>query len=167
MSMDLARVFRHLTTPSLRMRRAFPQATLDAIEQAIRSGEDLHGGELRFVVENSLDGVPLWRGLSPRERTIDLFSQLRVWDTEHNSGVLLYVLMADRCVEIVADRGIDARVGPRAWSDICRSMEARFRAGEFDAGAREGIEAVSALLAEHFPREADDRNELPDQPIVL
>lgn len=165
--MDLARVFRHLTTPSSRMRRAFPQATLDAIEAAIRSGESLHGGELRFVVESSLDGAPLWGGQSPRERAIELFSQLRVWDTEHNSGVLMYVLMADRSVEIVADRGIDARAGARAWLDIGRSMETRFRAGEFDTGAREGIEAVSALLARHFPRAVDDRNELPDRPLVL
>ena len=164
--MNLSRLIRHLLTPSWQVKRAFPAATLRAIEQAIGACESTHVGELRFVIEGSLDGVPLWREQSARDRAIDLFSQLRIWDTEHNCGVLVYVLLADRSVEIVADRGIHACCGSKAWSAICRGMEAKFADGEFHAGSLQGIAAIGDLLANHFPAEDDHRNELPNAPVV-
>ncbi|ABM41708.1 protein of unknown function DUF477 [Acidovorax sp. JS42] len=165
--MDLSRILRHLATTSWQVRRAFPASTLKAIEEAVRASESSHGGEIRFVVEGALDGAPLWRGQSARERAIDLFGRLRVWDTEHNNGVLIYVLLADRRVEIVADRGIHACCGANAWAVICRGIEERFSKGDFDAGSVLGIEAVTRLLACHFPVRSDDHNELPDNPVVL
>ncbi|AEB85708.1 MULTISPECIES: TPM domain-containing protein [Comamonadaceae] len=165
--MDLSGILRHLAMTSWQVRHAFPASTLKAIEEAVRASESSHGGELRFVVEGALDGAPLWRGQSARERAIDLFGRLRVWDTEHNNGVLIYVLLADRRVEIVADRGIHACCRANAWTEICRGMEERFAKGDFGAGSVLGIEAVTGLLACHFPVHSDDHNELPDNPVVL
>jgi uncharacterized membrane protein len=119
------------------------------------------------VVEGALDGVPLFRNQPARERALDVFSQLRIWDTAHNSGVLIYLLLADRDVEIVADRGIDARVGHAGWEKICQQMEADFRAGDFESGVIKGVEAVSHELATHFPRSGAGPNELPDAPVVM
>ncbi|HWS16137.1 MAG TPA: TPM domain-containing protein, partial [Candidatus Methylomirabilis sp.] len=110
---------------------------------------------------------PLFRGHSARERAIDVFSLLRIWDTERNNGVLIYLLLADRDVEIVADRGIHAKVGTEGWETICRPMETAFRQGDFEGGVIRGIQAVTRHLVEHFPAAGDDRNELPDNPVVL
>lgn len=165
--MNIQRLLRHLITTERAVRRAFPPRALDAIERAIRTGESQHAGQLRFVVEGALDGSPLWRDQSPRERALDLFARMGVWDTEHNSGVLIYVLLADRAVEIVADRGIHARCGADIWSGVCRRMQAQFAQGHFDAGAVEGIAAVSHQLMQHFPRGTDHSNELPDRPVLL
>ena len=150
-----------------RINRAFPRDALMAIEKAIRASEVTHRGEIRFVVEGALDIAPLFRGQTARERAIDVFSQLRIWDTEGNNGVLIFLLLADRDVEIVADRGIDAKVGPREWERICREMEAAFRQADYEGGVVGGIREVTRHLAEHFPRIGDDRNELPDKPVVL
>jgi uncharacterized membrane protein len=90
-----------------------------------------------------------------------------VWDTEHNNGVLIYVLLADKDVEIVADRGVDRKVGQDTWQAICHAMESAFREGRFEDGALDGIAAINKLLAQHLPRRATGPNELPDQPIVL
>ncbi len=147
--------------------RAFPDDALIAIERAIKEGEAAHRGEIRFVVEGALHIEPLLRGQTPRERAIDVFSQLGIWDTEHNNGVLIYLLLADRNVEIVADRGIHEKVGAQEWEGICREMEAAFRQGNFKEGVVRGIQGVTRHLAEHFPPIADDRNELPDKPVVL
>jgi uncharacterized membrane protein len=147
--------------------RAFPGDTLVAIDKAIEASEATHRGEIRFAVEGALHIDPLLRGQSARERAIDVFSQLRIWDTERNNGVLIYLLLADRDVEIVADRGIDAKVGPREWERICRNMEAAFRKGDFEGGVIGGIREVTRHLAEHFPPIGDDRDELPDKPVVL
>ena len=165
--MDLARLLRHLATTSARVRRAFPASALRSIEQAIAASEATHAGEIRFVVEGALDGLPLLRGQTARERAIELFARLHVWDTEHNTGVLIYVLLADRRVEIVADRGIHARASAEAWSEICRGMEAHFGSGDFGRGAVHGIEAVTRLVTRHFPPVRGDRNELPDAPLLL
>lgn len=119
------------------------------------------------MVEGALDGRPLFCDQASRERALDVFSQLRMWDTARNSGVLIYVLLADRNVEIVADRGIDAAVGHAAWEAICAAMESEFRNGHFERGALAGIAAVTAHLAAHFPKTGDTRNELPDTPVVL
>ena len=106
-------------------------------------------------------------GLTPRDRAIALFSELRVWDTEHNTGVLIYLLLADRNVEIVADRGVAARVGTAEWEVICREMEGHLREGRYEAGALAGIRATSDLLARHFPARGPRRGEQPDRPVVL
>lgn len=165
--MDLRRIGRHLVEHRWRLRKLFPPRALAAIEQAIKAGEATHAGQVRFVVEGALDGAPLLRGQAARERALDMFSQLRIWDTAHNNGVLIYLLLADRDVEIVADRGIDAKVGAAGWEAICRTMEDDFRAGDFEHGVIRGIEAVSHELAAHFPRQAAGPNELPDTPIVI
>jgi uncharacterized membrane protein len=138
-----------------------------AIEQAIRANEATHYGQVRFAVEAALDVVPLLRNQSARGRAIDVFSLLRVWDTAHNNGVLIYLLLADRDVEIVADRGIALRVAPDEWERICREVEQMFRDGRFEEGVLAGIRAVSRHLARHYPGQSKSSNELPDAPVVL
>ena len=165
--MGIRRIGRHLVEHRWRLRRIFPPATLARIEQAIKAGEATHSGQLRFVVEGALDGAPLFRDQPARERALDVFSQLRIWDTVHNNGVLIYLLLADHDFEIVADRGIDARVGHTGWEKICQAMEADFRAGNFESGVIKGIEAVSRELAAHFPSSGSGSNELPDAPVVM
>jgi len=165
--MNAKRMLKHLFTPDWVALRAFPRATLNRIREAIGQSEKSHDGELRFAVEAGLDFLPLLRGIAPRQRAVDVFSMLRVWDTERNSGVLVYVQLVDRRIEIVADRGISAKVEQREWDAICRSMEASFRAGRFEEGALQGIRAISLLLARHFPPQASNADELPDQPVVL
>ncbi|MET0222279.1 MAG: TPM domain-containing protein [Tardiphaga sp.] len=165
--MSFMRIGRHLLGNKARVRAAFPEASLAAIEAAIKASEASHAGQIRFVVEGALDGAPLFRNQSARARAVDVFSQLRIWDTEHNNGVLIYLLLADRDVEIVVDRGIDARVGTAGWEAICQMMEVHFRAGRFEQGVIAGIEAVTQHLAAHFPGDGADPNELPDAPVVL
>jgi uncharacterized membrane protein len=165
--MGMGRILTHLWYGNWQVSRAFPAAALDRIGSAIAASEARHGGEIRFAVEASLDGAPLLRGLTARDRAVQVFSDLRVWDTEANNGVLIYVLLADRDVEIIGDRGIHAKVGEAGWEAACRAMEEEFRAGRFEAGAVKGIEAVSALLERHFPHTGGDLNELPNRPAVL
>lgn len=165
--MKARRIARHLLTSSGLAKRAFPPVTLDRIEEAIKASETAHLGEIRFAVEAALDGPPLFKGHSARERAIDLFSRLRVWDTEHNTGVLIYLLLADRAVEIVADRGIEQKVDAPAWAAICRRMEAAFAQSNFEAGVLSGVAAVTQLLVRHFPSHGRHQNELPDKPVVL
>lgn len=165
--MGIRRIGKHLIEHRWRVRRIFPPRVLAAIERTIKAGEATHSGQVRFVVEGALDGAPLFRGQSARERALDVFSQLRIWDTAHNNGVLIYLLLADRDVEIVADRGIDAKVGSAGWEKICKAMETDFRAGNFEGGVTGGIEAVSKQLAAHFPRHGGNKNELPDAPVVI
>ena len=165
--MEIKRIVRHSVIGDGHVKRAFPRSTLDKIEQAIRASESAHVGEIRFAVEAALDGAPLFKGQSARDRAIDLFAQLRVWDTRDNTGVLIYLLLADRAVEIVADRGIDAKVDAQEWSTVCRQMEAAFRQGDFEGGVLNGVQAVTRHLATHFPAEGANPNELPDQPLLL
>jgi uncharacterized membrane protein len=165
--MDIARMSRHLLTTHWRVVRAFPRATLSAIEQAIARAESAHDGELRFAVEGALSGKPLYSGQSARERAIDVFSHLRMWDTDQRNGVLIYLLMADRAVEIVADRGVHVKAGTPAWEQICGDMQAAFGAGRYETGAIDGIHAIAQVLAEHFPGSGAPRNELSNQVVVL
>lgn len=165
--MDLMRIAKHLLLADRHLCRAFPAPVLAEIEQAIRRAESRHAGQIRFVVEGGLEPHPLWRGQLARERAIDVFSQLRIWDTEHNNGVLVYVLLADRAVEIVADRGIHARVEAGVWEGICRAKECAFQRGQYAAGVQEGVQAVAAELGRCFPMSAPGVNELPDRPLVL
>ena len=165
--MNAKRVLRHLAMTQGQVNRAFPRAALNAIEQAIKTSEATHWGEVRFVVEGALDGAPLFGGQTAKERALALFSQLRMWDTEHNTGVLIYLLLADRAVEIVADRGIHAKAGPRAWAAICHEMDAAFKAAKFEGGAVSGIQAVTRQLVAHFPAGTRNANELPNKPLVI
>jgi len=165
--MSIGRITRHLLQHHWRRRIVFPPSARARIEQAIKAGEATHAGQVRFVVEGALDGAPLFRNQPARERALDIFSQLRIWDTARNNGVLIYLLLADRKVEIIADRGIDAKVGAAGWEKICVEMESDFRGGDFERGVIKGIESVSRLMAEHFPAERGGRNELPDAPLVI
>jgi len=162
----LVRFFRHLAA-DLSVRRRFPHAVLRAIESAVTEQEKRHSGQLRFAIEGGLPAANLLGGGQARERAIEVFARLGVWDTEHNSGVLLYVLLGDRAVEIVADRGIQARVGQDEWEAICREMQAEFAKGAFERGSLAGIRRVGDLLAAHFPARTVQRNELPDKPALL
>jgi uncharacterized membrane protein len=165
--MNLKRIARHLLSTDRQVKHAFPRQTLLAIEQAIKTGEAAHVGEIRFVIEAALDVHPLFRGQTARERAIDVFSHLRVWDTEHNNGLLIYLLFADRAVEIVADRGIHAKVGAHEWQSICGTMQAAFRQANYQGGVLGGIQAVAQQLDNHFPVGGAGRNELPDQPLLM
>jgi uncharacterized membrane protein len=162
----IARWLRHLLTDRFALRRAFPRSTLQAIEAEVRAQERRHRGELRVVVESSMPFVDVLRGVTPRRRAGEVFTRFRVWDTEDNSGVLVYLLLADRDVEIIADRGLAARVPQAGWDRVARAMEGAFRAGEFERGALAGVRAIGDLLATHFPRHPGDTNELPDAPVV-
>jgi uncharacterized membrane protein len=169
--MRMRRLLRHATALHWRTRMLFPRATLEAIQEAIARAERAHAGEIRFAIETALPPRRIIGEIDPRARALEVFSDLRVWDTEHNNGVLIYVLIADRSVEIAADRGLSARVASAEWEAVCRMMEEHFRAGRFKAGSIAGIDAVGGLLARHFPttipNQAAARNELSDQPTLL
>lgn len=165
--MNLRRILKHLLTPHWVVARTFPRRTLDAIAAAIQASEQTHEGELRFAIEAGLHATALVRGSTPRERAIEVFSALRVWDTEHNNGILIYVQMVDRHLEIVADRGISARVPQEQWDAVGRRMEQAYRRGDFEQGTLAGIGEMTQLLAAHFPLRGAPRNELPDRPVVL
>jgi uncharacterized membrane protein len=166
-SLDIARLARHVIGEDIGRRRAFPPPALQRIRQAITAQEKRHAGEVRFAVEGGLSPLAVLSGVSPRRRAEELFASLRVWDTEHNNGVLVYVLLADRAVEVVADRGIHARVGEAAWAEVCDAMRGHFAAGRFEQGALAGLQRTGDLLARHFPAAGARPNELPDEPVVL
>jgi uncharacterized membrane protein len=163
----LKRFFRHVWMSPIQVRRAFPQATLDAIEQAVKASEAKHRGQLRFVVEAELTSAQLWAGISPRQRAIDVFSGLRVWDTEENNGVLVYVCLADRKVEIVADRGIHHHVGNERWNAICKELELHYRKGDFRSGSVVVLEKIGAELMFYFPAKGEHKNEQSDKPVLM
>jgi uncharacterized membrane protein len=165
--MDLRRFWRHLLMSPARERNAFPRATLDAIQREIAACERSHRGQLVFVVEAELTSGQLWRELGSRERARQVFALNGVWNTEENNGVLIYLLLADRRVEVVADRGIEAKVERAEWEAICRMMERHLRDGRFEEGAVAGVRAVSGLLARHFPAREGGANELPDRPVLI
>jgi len=165
--MDLKRIMKHLSTGRASVQRFFPRQTLGAIELAIQASEAKHDGQIRFAVEAALELSPLLAGQTARQRAIEVFSNLRVWDTEHNNGVLIYLLLADRDVEIIADRGIHVRLGAEVWETICHEMEAAFRKGDFDEGVIAGIHAVGEHLRRHFPSRNGKPNEIPDSPVLL
>jgi uncharacterized membrane protein len=165
--MKSGRALKHFFATRWGTRRRFAPAVLARIERAIADVESRHAGEIRFAIETAFDLPDIWFGTTPRERAVLVFGHLGVWDTAGNNGVLIYVLMADRDVEIVADRAIAARVPQAEWGTVCREMEGHFTAGRFAEGSEAGIAAVGRLLAEHFPGQGADRNELPDRPVLL
>jgi uncharacterized membrane protein len=169
--MKVRRLIRHAAAAHWRTRLAFPSKTLDAIEQAIAAVERTHAGEIRFAIETALSPLHILHGVGPRARALEVFAHLHVWGTERNNGVLIYVLLADRSVEIVADRGFTGRVSTAEWEAVCRLMEGHFRAGRFQIGSIAGVDAIGSLLARHFPADlaqgAQSPNQLPDRPILL
>jgi uncharacterized membrane protein len=163
----LPRILRHLCSTRLRTHMLFAPAVLRQIERACAEAEASHTGEIRFAIETALPLAALWHGVSPRARALQVFAHLRVWDTHHNNGVLIYVLRADRAVEIVADRGISAGVKSSEWEAICRDVERQFGARRFAEGALAGVAGVAQLLGRHFPAGVGGTNELPNQPVLL
>jgi uncharacterized membrane protein len=165
--MRFTRFVRHLCASRWSTRRHFTDEIDAAIEAAIRAAEARTSGEIRFVIETALEPFAAARGFAPRDRALDVFAQFRVWDTELRNGVLIYVLVADRDVEILADRGAAALIPPADWEAAARRMEQEFRAGRYREGAIAGVAAVGGLLERHFPARARDRDELPNQPALL
>jgi len=169
-----------MTHPVLRLlkHRRFDEAdalrivgadAMQRIQALVAASETHHSGEIRVCVEAGLPWSYLRRHATARERAVAMFGKLRVWDTEHNNGVLIYLLLAEHAIEIVADRGIDARVDDAQWAALAQRMGAAFREGRFEDGLTQALEEVSALLVAHFPLAEGqaDRNELPDAPVVL
>ncbi|HAP00254.1 MAG TPA: hypothetical protein DCQ83_09450 [Fibrobacteres bacterium] len=167
MNWNLKRWLRHEFTGKRALAKVLPSDALQRLTQSIADSEKKHGAELRLAVECGMDLSLLLHGVTPRERSLQVFSNLRVWDTQANNGVLIYLSLADRDVEIVADRGIDQIVGAAEWERICRAMEVEFRQGRFEQGLNQGIAAITGHLERHFPHRADDVNELPDAPVIL
>jgi len=159
------RIFRHLFSSS---KRHFPSATLDAIQHAIAASEHRHHGEIVFAAEGNLSLRDIARGRSARDRAHELFTQLRVWNTEHNTGVLVYLLLADHAIEIVADRAVAKKIAEAEWLPICALMQDYFRRADYEHGAIEGVSAVGEVLARHFPANGErNPDELPDRPVLL
>lgn len=162
--MDLIRIAKHLLIPDWWAHRVFPKPVLERINLAVQDSEKRHRGELCFVIEGDLELSALLHGMTPRQRAEDVFAQMRVWDTEHNSGVLIYVQLIDHCIEIVADRGINARVDPVEWNAICDTMQSAFRDGSYEQGSVDAIEAITKLLQQHFPAGEENPDELSNRP---
>ncbi len=161
------RAIRHLFDLSSAQRH-FPAQTLDAIQRAIAASEHQHLGEIVFAVEGSLPLQRVLRSHGARTRAEEVFARLRVWNTEHNSGVLVYILLADHAIEIVADRGIAAKVAQDEWHPACALMQQHFARGEYESGAIAGVAAIGELLARHFPVDGQrNRDELLDRPVLL
>ena len=167
--MDWSRWFRHVFATRRSAVRAFPPEALGAIEAAVDASERLHSGEIRVAIEGSLEPGEIAAGKSPRARALEVFAALGVWDTEANNGVLVYVLLADRDVEIVADRGFNGRVTAAQWAAVCEDMEREFRAGRFASGVIVGVEDVGRIIGAHYPQRPGqrDEDELPNRPTLL
>lgn len=162
------RMLRHLCTWRWRTRTLFDARALEQIQGACATAEAAHQGEIRFAVETALPLRAIWHRLSPRARALQVFAQLHIWDTHHNNGVLIYVLRADRSVEIIADRGINAQVSDAEWQAVCRDVEAHYRVGRYVEGSVAAVTGVARLIARHFPAGvAEDTQDLPNQPVLL
>jgi uncharacterized membrane protein len=162
------RLWRHIVTDHHSLRRTFDAAGMARIEKAIAESEKTHGGQVVFAVESALPLARVHQGITPRERALEVFGLLRVWDTEHNNGVLIYLMLADHDVEIVADRGIADAESDARWRAICADIERACAAGRCVDGVADGIRASAAVIARRFPYDASTaRNELPDKPVVL
>ncbi|WP_413625782.1 TPM domain-containing protein [Luteibacter sp. Lutesp34] len=166
--MDIGRIATNLFGAWFQMGRQFPAATLDAIAKTVAEGEDRHRGELRVAIESRLPFSAVAAGVTARDRAAMLFSHMRVWDTEENCGVLLYVLLSEHRIEIVADRGIAKAVAPSEWAAITTHMRDQFAQGHFREAVQTGVAEAGELLVRHFPANGDPRsNELPDRPLIL
>jgi uncharacterized membrane protein len=165
--MHLGRFLRHALMHPVKAARAFPATTLDAIQREVAAQEKAHRGEICVVIEAELTSSQLWHDVDSRRRARELFASRGVWNTEENNGVLVYVLLAEKRVEIVADRGITARVDANEWQAICREMERFFAEGRYEEGGIAGVRGVAQLLEKEFPGHAARRNELPDRPELI
>ena len=164
----LARILKHRWVDERDVRRALPPQALQRIHDRVTASERRHSGEIRVCVEAGLPLSYLWKRLRARDRAITLFGKLRVWDTARNNGVLIYLLLAERSIEVVADRGLNEQVAPAQWEAVVASMRQAFRDGRFEEGLNAAVDAVDGLLARHFPLRAGEANpnELPDRPLV-
>jgi uncharacterized membrane protein len=164
----LRRMVRHQWLDESDTRRAIPPEVAERLAQRVAASERRHSGEVRIYVEAGLPLRWLWRDCKPRDRAIAMFSKLRVWDTEQNNGVLIYLLLAEHAIEIVADRGLARHVDPAQWQEVVQHMRQAFRAGRFEDGLTQALEEVSALLVQHFPAApgAPNPDELPNQPVL-
>lgn len=162
------RILRHRWVDEADARRALGAGSLQRLQERVAASERRHSGEIRICVEASLPLSYLWRGASARERAVTMFGKLRVWDTEHNNGVLIYLLLAEHAIEIVADRGLSRHVAKDQWQALAAEMAASFRRGEYESGLAAAVDAVSALLDRHYPWSGPEANpnELPDAPVV-
>jgi uncharacterized membrane protein len=168
MANKLSRMLKHRWLDESDVRRALDEAALKRIEERVAASERHHSGEIRVCVEAGLPWSYLWKNLSARDRAVTMFGKLRVWDTAANNGVLIYLLMAEHAIEIVADRGLNERVSHEQWQAIVAGMREAFRAGRFEDGLNAAVDAVDALLARHFALDAGavNPNELPNRPFV-
>ena len=166
------RFFKHFFSHPWQVNRHFSAQALHNIEQAISASEKTHAGEIRFIVETGLHPLEILYKKTPKKRALELFGSLNIWDTEHNNGILIYLLLVDRDVEIVADRGIDRHVGHAGWEKICQNMESLFRKSEFEAGVLQGIAEISAELEKHFSLTDGsmtrlNKNEISNKPLIF
>lgn len=164
---SIKRLCRHMFTLPSAVKQHFPADAMRRIEATIASSEKLHSGEIRFAVESNLEVIDLLRNKSAKKRAIEVFSNLRVWDTEQNNGVLIYLLLADHDFEVLADRGIHHHVGEDGWERISKEMERLFRQGQFESGVVYGISQVGLVLAQHYPANDNNPNELPNAPVIM
>ena len=164
---SLARAFRHLFTTTAAGRRAFPTASLKAIQAAIAAGETMHRAEVRLIIEPALDVFDAMRGMSSRHRARELFALYRIWDTEENCGVLIYINLADHKVEIITDRGVGRVIEAQAWQAVCQTMTQGFARREFHDSTIAGLEQLNALLKTSFPANGAHPNQLSNRPIIL
>ena len=162
------RVLRHRSLDTTDTRRAIPADMVQRLMERVAASEQRHTGEIRIYVESSLPSSYLWRGTDTRERAVMMFSKLRVWDTAQNNGVLIYLMLAEHAIELVADRGIDAHVPAQHWQMVVTRMADAFRSNRYEDGLTQALEEVSAVLVEHFPARdtAENPNELPDAPVL-
>jgi uncharacterized membrane protein len=166
---QLMRILKHRWFDETDARRALSEAALDRIAQRVKASEDKHHGEIRVCVESGLPLSYLWRDATARERALSLFGKLRVWDTEDNNGVLIYLLLAEHAIEIVADRGVARHVAADHWQKIVGAMREDFRAGRFEEGLMRAVEAVEAVLLQHHAlvEGRGNADELPNRPLIL
>jgi len=175
----LTRLLRHAWLDQSDARRRLSPAAIEQLRRRVAASEQRHSGQVRICIEAGLPASTLWRQLRQRtpirhvvrERALEIFARLGVWNTEHDNGVLIYLLLAERAIELVADRGIAARVAPGVWDAAVARLGQALHEGRFEDGLTQALEEVSALLVEHFPRAGDNDatpgNELPDEPVFL
>ncbi len=165
----LQRLLRHHWQGRHPAQRALPPEALERLLQRVRASEAQHSGEIRLCIEAALPISYLWRGLAARQRAVMLFGKLRVWDTAHNNGVLIYLLLAERAIEIVADRGLQPYVSEAQWQSMAQGMSAAFAQGRYEDGLNQALGEVSAVMLQHFTLAAGEQhqNQLPDQATIL
>ena len=164
----VSRLLKHLWMDADDSRRAIPPDMLERLMRRVAASEQRHSGEIRICVEGGLPLSYLWRGANARERALSLFGKLRVWDTEQNNGVLIYLLLADHAIEIIADRGLKQHVTPQQWQAMVASMAGAFRQRRYEDGLTAALGEISALLVQHFAIDAEQANpdELPNRPLL-